>query len=153
MNDNLNFYGYHSSRNEFKDGYYKGDVDSQYREAVIETYQNYVSDYDDNLENDDIEQMVDILNDMGFSFTFVSTSPIMASQFQAGKYKYGDYLYKVYGNGNEFVLDDYNEINAEIIVSREPLYFEQIENIDEAKLFIKMMIREHLIPKNNSKIK
>jgi hypothetical protein len=126
------FYGYHATKHDFKNGLYKGQIDITYPEAIRETYQNIISEYDKNIENDDIGKMGKILENKGYGFTFVSSEPIKASSFQSGQYKYGEYLYKVYGKGNELILDDYNEINAEIVVSKHPLYFEKIENMNES---------------------
>lgn len=132
INENFNnkvFLGYHSSIHNLKDGYYKGEVLdlSSYGEVIRSIYLEIISDYDENLENDDIEKMNDVFNENGFGFTFVSEEPINSSLYQLSKYKYGDYLYKVYGDGNEILLDDANELYATIVVSKNPLYFKQVD--------------------------
>lgn len=125
-------YGFHATKHDMKNGFYKGNIDTIYPEAIRETYQNIISEYDVNLENDDIDKMGKILEKKGYGFTFVSREPIKSSSFQSGQYKYGEYLYKVYGKGDELILDDYNEINAEIVVTKHPLYFEKVENMNES---------------------
>ncbi len=125
---NKNFLGYHASKHDMKSGFYKGDVldTDDYSEIVRQAYMDIISDYDKNLENDDYEAMNKVFKTKKYGFTYVSTKPIEASSFQSSKYKYGDHLYKVYGDGSEIILDDYNEINAEIVVSKKPLYFEKV---------------------------
>jgi hypothetical protein len=126
--DNKNFLGYHSSRNDMSNGYYKGDIldSSDYSDVIRNAYMDIISDYDENLEDENIDGMNEVFESEGFGFTFVSDEPLMSSSFQSSKYKYGDYLYKVYGDGSEILLDDVNEIGATIVVSRKPLYFENI---------------------------
>lgn len=125
---NKNFLGYHSSKNDMKNGLYKADVldADDYSEVIRQAYMDIISDYDENLENEDYEGMNKVFEDGDYGFTYVSKEPIKASSFQSSKYKYGDYLYKVYGDGSEIVLDDHNELNAEIVVSKKPLYFEKV---------------------------
>lgn len=132
INENFNnkvFLGYHSSKKNLKEGYYKGELldTSNYYDVIRNAYIDIISDYDENLENDDIEQMNDVFGEMGYGFTYVSEYPIEASSYQSSKYKYGDYLYKIYGDGNEILLDDANELQATIVVSKNPLYFEKID--------------------------
>lgn len=126
--DNKIFLGYHSSMQKMTDGFYKADVldISKYEDVIRNAYMDIISDYDDNLENDDIDAMNDIFESRGFGFTFVSDKPIKASAYQTSEYKYGDYLYKVYGYGDEILLDDPNELDATIVVSKKPLFFERI---------------------------
>lgn len=126
--DNKIFLGYHSSMQKMTDGFYKADVlDAlEYGDVIRNAYLDIISDYDDNLENDDIDAMNDIFEGEGFGFTFVSDKPIKASEYQASEYKYGNYLYKVYGYGDEILLDDPNELYATIVVSKKPLFFERI---------------------------
>lgn len=131
VNENVNdriFLGYHSSRNNMENGYYKSDVlnVSDYSDVIRSVYMDIISDYDEYLENDDTEGMNNVFEKNGYGFTFVSDKPIKASSFQSSEYKYGDYLYKVYGDGNEILLDDVNEIGATIVVSKKPLYFFQV---------------------------
>ena len=130
MFDQKNLLGYHSSKRNLTDGYYKGDTlnINTYDDLIREIYMNIISDYDKNLENNDVEAMNNVFHEAGFGFTFVSRQPIEASSFQREKYKYGDYLYEVYGNGNETIVDDPNEINAEIVISKNPLYFKKISD-------------------------
>lgn len=125
---NKTFLGYHSSKSNLKDGFYKGSpLDSNNYSDVIRTlYMELISDYDENLENEDVDSMNDVFQNEGYGFTYVSRTPIESTNFQNSKYKYGDNLYKVYGNGTEYVFDDYNELDAEIIASRNPLYFERV---------------------------
>ena len=88
-----------------------------------------ISDNDKNLENNDIDKMNKVFDKYKYGFTFVSDHPIEGSSFQPEKYKYGNHLYEVYGNGNEILLDDPNEIGATIVVSKTPLYFKQLSDI------------------------
>lgn len=128
--DSKNFLGYHSSKRNLTDGYYKGatlDLET-YDDLIRSIYMEVISDYDENLENDDYEAMNNVFHSAGYGFTFVSREPIEASSFQHDKYKYGDYLYGIYGDGNEMVVDDPNEINAEIVISKNPLYFKKISD-------------------------
>lgn len=128
MFDRKNFLGYHSSRRNLMDGYYKGETldTNTYDDLIRSIYIDIISDYDENLENNDVEAMNDVFREAGLGFTFVSRQPIEASSFQYQKYKYGDYLYEVYGDGNEIIVDDPNEINAEIVITKNPLYFKKI---------------------------
>jgi hypothetical protein len=121
------FLGYHSSDYELE-GMNKGNIldSDDYSDVIRNAYMNIITDYDKNLENDNIEAMNRVFKKYKYGFTFVSDKPINASSFQRSKYKYGDNLYKVYGNGSEILLDDVNEINATIVVSKKPLYFEKI---------------------------
>jgi hypothetical protein len=125
--ENKTFLGYHSSKRDMKDGLYKASVlnVSDYSDLIRSAYMDIISDYDENLENDDFEEMNNVFNKNGYGFTFVSNEPIKALSYQYDKYKYGDYLYKVFGDGNEILLDDPNEIGATIVVSKKPLYFKQ----------------------------
>lgn len=124
------FLGYHSSKRDVPDGYYKGKVldPNHYSDVIREIYVEIISDWDENIENDDIDAMNEVFEQHDFGFTYVSRNPIDASSFQSEKYKYGNYLYKVYGDGDEILLDDYNEIHADIVVSKKPLYFEKTQN-------------------------
>lgn len=126
--ENKTFLGYHSSRRDMVNGYYKATVLNvlDYSDVIRNAYMDIISDYDEYLENDDIEAMNDIFKKNGYGFTFVSDEPIKGSAYQSSDYKYGDYLYKVYGDGNEILLNDVNEISATIVVSKKPLYFEKI---------------------------
>jgi hypothetical protein len=131
VNENVNdktFLGYHSSRNNMKNGYYKSGVlnISDYSDIIRSVYMDIISDYDEYLENDDTEGMNNVFEKNGYGFTFVSDKPIKASSFQSSEYKYGDYLYKVYGDSNEILLDDVNENGATIVISKKPLYFFQV---------------------------
>jgi len=125
--DNKIFLGYHSSKQNLKDGFYKADVlnVSHYSDLIRNSYMDIISDYDENLENNDFGGMNNVFRKKGYGFTFVSNKPIEASSYQYNEYKYGDYLYKVFGDGNEILLDDPNEIGATIVVSKKPLYFKQ----------------------------
>jgi hypothetical protein len=127
-----NFLGYHSSKKNLKDGLYQGASLSPrtYADVIRNAYMDIISDSDENMENNDISAMSDLFDEKGYGFTFVSTQPIEASAFQSDKYKYGNYLYEVYGDGNEILLDDPNELNATIIVSKTPLYLKKI-SIDQ----------------------
>lgn len=122
------FLGYHSSHRNMIDDIHKNEIldINRYSDVIRNAYLEIISDYDDNLENDDIEAMNNIFNERGFTFTFVSKEPIVASSYQTSKYKYGDYLYKVYGDGSEILLDDINEIGADIVVTQQSLYFEKV---------------------------
>ena len=125
------FLGYHSSRRDMVNGYYKSTVldVSDYSDVIRNAYMEIISDNDEYLENDDVEAMNNVFKKHGYRFTFVSNEPIKASAFQSSEYKNGDYLYRVYGDGNEILLDDVNEIRATIVVSKKPLYFEKIKQI------------------------
>lgn len=119
--------GYHSSKRNLKEGYYKGSIlDLSYDDVIRNAYMEIISDYDENLENNYVNEMNNVFEEYGYGFTYVSQKPIEASPYQASKYKYGDYLYEVYGNGSEILIDDVNEINATIVVSKDPLYFKPI---------------------------
>jgi hypothetical protein len=126
--DNKILLGYHSSKGNMKDGFYKASVldTDHYYDLIRSAYMEIISDYDENLENDDIDKMNDAFVEKGYGFTFVSDKPIEASSFQYDKYKYGNHLYKVFGDGSEILLDDPNEIGATIVVSKKPLYFKQV---------------------------
>ena len=126
--DSKTFLGYHSSRKDMKNGYYNSSVlnPSDYDDVIRNAYLEIISDYDEYLENNDIKGMNDVFDKYNYGFTFVSDEPIKGTPYQSTEYKYGDYLYKVYGDGNEILLDDVNEVNATIVVSKKPLYFEKI---------------------------
>jgi len=123
------FLGYHSSKYEI-DEISKGEIldSSVYQELIRTTYIDYGGPY---LE--DVEDMADWFESEGYSFTFVSSDIIEGSAFQASKYKYGDYLYKVYGNGwpHDIKINDPNEIGATIIMSKKPLIF-KLQNEQKA---------------------
>jgi hypothetical protein len=91
--DNKNFLGYHSSRNDMSNGYYKGDIldSSDYSDVIRNAYMDIISDYDENLEDENIDGMNEVFESEGFGFTFVSDEPLMSSSFQSSKYKYVDY--------------------------------------------------------------
>jgi hypothetical protein len=122
------YLGYHSSKNDLADGYYKGDSlnSSTYSDVIRNIYMEIISDYDKNLENDDFDKMNKVFARKKLGFTFVSDEPIKASYYQSSEYKYGDYLYKVYGDGSEMLFDDVNEIGDTIVVTKKPLYFEKV---------------------------
>lgn len=144
--DKMVFYGFHSSKKEMSNGFYRGKIDKRYEDIIIDAYQNLISDYDDNLESRDFDKMAEILEKKGYFFTYVSKEPIEASAFQYDKYKYGDHLYKVYGTGDELLLNDPNELSAEVIVSKNPLYIKKVEekmDIKELKFLIKKLINEN----------
>ena len=126
--ENKAFLGYHSSRMDFNDGYYKGNVldVNQYSDLIRNIYIEIISDYDKNIEKNNILGMNKRFQKDGYKFTFVSKSPIDASNFQHTKYKYGNYLYKVYGDDSEILFDDPNEINATIVITKKPLFFEKV---------------------------
>jgi hypothetical protein len=131
INENSNnsmFLGYHSSINFMTSGHYEASVldTDLYPELIRHAYLGIISDYDEYLENDDIESMNNAFEERGLGFTFVSKYIIMGSPYQSSEYKYGDYLYKVYGDGSEILLDDINELEADIIVTDKPLYFEMV---------------------------
>jgi hypothetical protein len=118
-----NFLGYHSSRKNIPNGLSKGEPLSEIYEELIRTF--FIEYIDDNQEYN-IDEMIEVFNENGFGFTFVSKYPIESSVRQNTKYKYGNNLYKVYGNGREYLLDDINEIDATLVVSKNPLYFERV---------------------------
>jgi len=140
--DTLDFLGYHSSKQKNLEGftatYYFHDDHIQrireiYYHSISYNSEYYRSDFPSNewdSEDDIIDFMNEAINEEGYRVTYVSTEPIKASNFQAGKYKYGDYLYKVYGKPNTYhIIYDPVEINAEIIIYKEehPLYFKPLE--------------------------
>jgi hypothetical protein len=130
--NNMVFLGYHSSDYDLS-GFEQGevlDVDT-YADVLRNTYLELISDGDEIITSGDPQKIADAFEDMGYTFTYVSSEPIMASPFQSCKYKYGDYLFKVYGDGSELKTDDYNEINAEIILTKKPLYFELVDSCVE----------------------
>lgn len=120
--------GYHASNRKMIDGMYNGIIldEDNYSDVIRNCYLEIISDNDEILENNDIEAMNNVFIEKGYKFTYVSEDIIEASSFQPGKYKYGDYLYKVYGQGDEILLDDPNEIKATIVVSQHPLYFQYL---------------------------
>lgn len=126
--DKKTFLGYHSSKNNIKEGYHKGSTldPNTYQDVIRNLYMEIISDYDQNLEDDDIEAMNDTFEQNGYGFTYVSDEPIEGSAYQPEKYKYGNNLYEVYGDGTEILIDDYNEINATIVASKKQLYFKPI---------------------------
>ena len=126
---NKNFLGYHSSKKNMANGYYKSNVLnlSDYSDVIRNAYMEIISDYDEYLEDDDVESMNKVFEKNGYGFKFVSNQPIKGTLYQSSEYNYGDYLYKVFGDGNEILLDDVNELNANIVVSKNPLYFEKIK--------------------------
>lgn len=130
---NKKFLGYHSSEREMVDGLYKASVldEEHYSDLIRSAYMDIISDYDNNLENDNIKKMNAIFRKNKYGFTFVSDEPIKASAYQASEYKYGDYLYEVFGDGSEILLDDHNEIGATIVVSKKPLYFKQVKTNED----------------------
>lgn len=124
----LKFLGYHSSNYDLS-GFQQSEVldPETYGDIIRTAYLEIISDYDEILENDDTEAMVASFEDRGLGFTYVSQEPIKGTAYQYQKYKYGDYLFKVYGNGGEYIIDDYNELSAEIIITNKALYFELID--------------------------
>lgn len=130
-----NFLGYHSSNSSALDGLQKSDIldEDRYSELIRDIYIQIISDSDQAAQESDIDAMNEYFEEKGYGFTFVSDEPIKASSYQYTEYKYGDYLYKVYGTGKEIVLDDPNEIGAEIIISKAPLFFKKVETLNENK--------------------
>ncbi len=128
-NSHSHFLGYHSSRKEYADGLHKGNVLdlNTYEDIIPRLYSELITDWDKNIETNNVRAMNNVFLKRKLSFTFVSSKPIEASSFQYLKYKYGNFLYEVYGDGTETVLDDPNEINAEIVVSKNPLFFKQVK--------------------------
>jgi len=127
-NEKKQFLGYHSSRIDLKDGWYKGDLldENIYEDLIRDIYGEFF-DYDQNVEDNNTKKMNAKFKKNKYGFTFITKYPIESTPYQTTKYKYGDYLYKVYGHGNEILIDDQNELNAEIVVSSKPLYFEKID--------------------------
>ena len=130
--NNMTFLGYHSSRTPLRDGYHPTKLldENSYADLIRDMYLEIISGGDKNIETNNIKAMNKVFAKKKYGFTFVSDEPIKASSFQRDKYKYGDYLFKVYGDGNEILLDDPNEIKATIVVSKKPLYFVSVENED-----------------------
>lgn len=120
--------GFHSSKLGSISGLNKGVIlnEERYSDIIKYAYMEIISDYDKNIETDNISAMNKAFSKKNYGFTYVSKYPIKGSAFQPEKYKYGNYLYEVYGTGLEFLLDDPNEVNAEIIVSKNPLFFKLI---------------------------
>jgi len=116
-----NFLGYHSSQYEINETS-KGDIldSSTYSNLIRSAYIDFGGPY-----TKDIEEMADWFESEGYGFTFVSKDIIKGTAFQASKYKYGEYLYKVYGNGwpDDIEINDPNELDATIIMSKKPLRF------------------------------
>lgn len=109
------FLGYHSTNSKFNNLDEGSYIDANYNDYVRETYYNLYS-YDELLENSDYDSMADKLNEDGHTMLFVSDYVIESPNDYRSKYKYGDFLYKVYGKyGDYTIVDDPNEINASII--------------------------------------
>ena len=121
------FLGYHSSKRNLNNGEYLGVIlnSETYIDIIRYLYMELISDYDEILENNDIEKMNNVFIKNNYRFTYVSDKPINSSIMQNTKYKYGNYLYKVYGTGEEILITDPNEINATIVASKNPLYLEK----------------------------
>ena len=120
------FLGYHSSMRNMESGFHKGDIldIENYSDVIRYAYSTFISDFDKYIENDDIEHMNKVFKKGGYGFTFVSKEPLKG-YYSIPNYKYGNYLYKVFGSGSEFLLDDINELYATIVISKKPLYFEK----------------------------
>ena len=118
------FLGYHSSDYDLS-GMEKGEVldSDMYPELLRSAWIDFAEERDA-----DPEEMAEWFEDKGYGFTFVSDDPIEASPYQTSKYKYGDYLFKVYGTGKELLMDDPNEIGATIVLSKDPLKFVLVED-------------------------
>lgn len=119
------FLGYHSSDGVMEKYEQPELLDEKQYDDVIRNIYNELFNNPDDI---DISDMNEKFEELGFGFLFVSTEPIKASPYQASKYKYGDYLYEIYGTGKEHVFDDPNELNAEIIMTKEPLHFKNIDS-------------------------
>ena len=116
------FLGYHSSKSNIE-GLNKGDIldVDDYKDIIRNAYLELIAEQDIS-----IEKMNLYFKKNKYGFTFVSDTILNAPSFQYSKYKYGDYLYEAYGDGSEHLLDDVNELNATIVVSKSPLYFKKI---------------------------
>ena len=57
-----------------------------------------------------------------YSFTFINDRPERNNK----GFQYGKHLYKIFGKGNEFILDDINKPNENLIVTQNKLYFQPI---------------------------
>ena len=134
------FLGYHSTNSDL-DGLTPGEVLSpdDYEDVLWRTYTEYFYDTGELVENRDIDGIAEWFEENGYSFTYVSSEPIMGSAYQASKYKYGENLFKVFGDGKELLMDDYNELNATIILSKNPLFFERVD--EEKTGIVERMIK------------
>lgn len=129
----LEFMGYHSQRNFVTNGFYDGGIERQYEEFITNSYSNYFSDTK-LIEANDIEGMAQALEKAGYHFVFVSQTPLESvSGMQTTKWKYGDYLYKIYAKPDQDItkFDDINELGATVLVTKDGLYFKQEISIDE----------------------
>lgn len=124
------FLGYHSSKHKIKEISKGETLDSSiYSDLIRNTYIDHGGVY-----TEDVDEMAEWFENEGYSFTFVSNDIIEGSAFQSSAYKYGDYLYKVYGNGwpHDIEINDPNELGATIIMSKKPLRFE-LQNDKDGK--------------------
>lgn len=102
--------------------------EEEHSDVIKNIYIDIISDSDEIAQSEDISAMNEKLEDLGYGFLFVSKESIKASSFQSSKYKYGNYLYEVYGTGDEHILDDPNELYVEIVMTKKPLLFKEIDS-------------------------
>ena len=138
-NDNMIFLGYHVSMNIIKNGYSKGVTLDEYdyfmviQDAYIKIYGNDLDVDIDELDDDEKEEIIvtmnDKLNSDDYGFTFVSEYPIERRDNQTSLFRYGNYVYMVYGDGSELIIQDEITEGANIIVSKKPLYFKNVTKL------------------------
>ena len=124
MTDGKYFLGYHSSNKKLPEGWYKGNIldAEKYPNEIFNTYLELISNYDQNLKNKNIYAMNRKFIENDYSFTFINDRPERNNK----GFQYGKYLYKIFGKGNEFILDDINKPNENLIVTQNKLYFQPI---------------------------
>lgn len=127
--DNLDFLGYHSSKRNIQ-GYSFMEYNDHDYQRVREVFLNSVASSHEALETGEVEDMINVIEEKGIGVTFISDKPIEGSNFQAEKYKYGNNLYKVYGDeSNVVMLPDTHELSATMVIynKENKLYFEKID--------------------------
>lgn len=131
--------GYHSTNLILDNGLKAPEIldTDQYPELAWEVFYNSVPtaypDFNEILDTRDTDRMYEAFEELGIKVLFTSDQPIEATAYQGNqKWKYGKYLYRIYGTGQETILDDPNgEIGAQVIVTKKALRWERVPDDEE----------------------
>jgi hypothetical protein len=125
------FLGYHITRNNNLDGLNKGLILEENEHCDLIKYL-YFKIFENELNDDDSNKLnpYDLneeFEEYGYHFTNVSNKYILDFKTNKSKYLCGKFIYLVYGNGSELILNNPEENSCKIIVSKNNLLFKKIK--------------------------